>query len=91
MRFEGQAPMELEFALADVAMDDAYPLPLLKAVHPEVVGTSGRARPLGGRPAGWETRETADWEVCGTKNPPTTSGGPVLKGHPPLVLNWRRR
>jgi transcription-repair coupling factor (superfamily II helicase) len=44
------------------------------AMHSEVVGTVARARALGGRPAGWETRETADWEVCGTKNPPTTSG-----------------
>jgi hypothetical protein len=45
-----------------------------EAVHPDVVGKIGLARPLGGRPAGWETRETAAWEVCGTKNPPTTLG-----------------
>jgi len=27
---------------------------------------SGRARPVSDRSAGWETRDTADWEVCGT-------------------------
>jgi hypothetical protein len=42
----------------------------------EVVGKVGRARQIGGRPAGWETRDTADLEVCGTKNPPTSSGCP---------------
>jgi hypothetical protein len=36
-------------------------------VHPDVVGKNKLARPLGGRLAGWETRETADWEVCDTK------------------------
>jgi hypothetical protein len=25
-----------------------------------------RARPVSGQSAGWETRDTADWEVCGT-------------------------
>jgi cytochrome c oxidase assembly protein subunit 15 len=45
------------------------------AVHPEVAGKAGWARQLGGRSAGWETRDTADLEVCGTNNPPTTSGG----------------
>jgi len=44
-------------------------------VPADVVGKVGGARQIGGRPAGLETRETADWEVCGTKNPPTTSGG----------------
>jgi len=36
MRFEGQAAMDLEFALADVKTDDAYPLPLLNK-HPPLV------------------------------------------------------
>ena len=31
-----------------------------------------RAHPASGRSAGWETRDTADWEVCGT---PGSSGG----------------
>jgi len=33
-----------------------------------------RAGQLGGRPAGLETRDTADLEVCGTKKRPTTLG-----------------
>ena len=28
--------------------------------------TEGRTRSLVTHPAGWETRDTADWEVCGT-------------------------
>ena len=40
---------------------------------PRLLASLG-GRPFGGRPAGWETRETADLEVCGTKNPPRTSG-----------------
>ena len=64
--------------------DDA--LAWLKGGHAEVVGKVGRTRPFDGRPAGWETRETADLEVCGTKNPPTNSGGSGLEGGP---NNWR--
>jgi hypothetical protein len=30
--------------------------------------SEGRGCQLGLPPAGWETRETADWEVCGAKN-----------------------
>jgi hypothetical protein len=45
-------------------------------VHPNVVGTVGRAGQFGGRPAGWETRETADWEVCGTKIRPQRREAP---------------
>ena len=30
----------------------------------------GRARLIGERSAGWETRDTADLEACGTKKPP---------------------
>jgi pyruvate formate lyase activating enzyme len=47
------------------------------AVPPEVEGEVGRERQLSGRPAGLSRRagcETADLEVCGTKNPPTSSG-----------------
>ena len=47
-----------------------------ETVRPKVVGEVGRARQFGGRPAGWETRETADWEVCGTKNPPQLRDAP---------------
>ena len=47
-----------------------------KPGHSDVVGEVGPVRTFGGRPAGLETRDTADLEVCGTKNPPTTSGGP---------------
>jgi hypothetical protein len=41
--------------------------------------SAGRARRVGGRSAGWETRDTADLEVCGTKKAPTTLGG--TRGH----------
>jgi hypothetical protein len=44
--------------------------PGLETRASDVVGKIGLARPLGGRPAGWSRRagrETADWEVCGTK------------------------
>jgi hydrogenase maturation protein HypF len=37
MHFEGQAAMDLEFALADVTTDDAYPLPLLNDAPPLVL------------------------------------------------------
>jgi hypothetical protein len=42
-------------------------------VHPEVVDETGW-REIGGQPADLEIGDTADLEVCGTNNPPTTSG-----------------
>ena len=52
------------------------PVPAGEA-DPSAVSQAG---PAGRRSAGWETRETADLEVCGTKNPPTTSGGTPGQG-----------
>jgi thiamine biosynthesis lipoprotein len=56
--------------------------------HPEVVGEVARARPLGGRPAGLETRETADLEVCGTNDPPTASGCAAARQTQPGPPRW---
>ena len=58
-----------------------------------------RTRQLGGRPAGLETGETADLEVCGTENPPTTSGCATMNSFAQLadgdgtlfLLRWRGR
>ena len=59
---------------ADWFRTAGFPIGGSLAVHPDVVGKTW-GHPLGGRPAGWETRETADWEVCGTKSPGTSPRG----------------
>jgi hydrogenase maturation protein HypF len=40
VRFEGQAAMELEFAIADVNTDGAYPLPVLESASSKSAGTN---------------------------------------------------
>jgi hypothetical protein len=44
---------------------------------------------FGGRPAGWETRETADWEVCGTKIRQQLRDGPGGMAPSPARLTRR--
>ena len=58
-----------DFSIAKVPGSEAG-----ESVQTDGVGKAG-GRQYVGPPAGLETRETADWEVCGTKSPPTTSGG----------------
>ena len=80
---DGDPALALATPVLHVSGLDNYspPQPRLRAtpltVHPGGGGQVGRTRPWGGRPAGLSRRAgcgTADLEVGGTKNPPTTSG-----------------
>jgi hypothetical protein len=46
---------------------------------------AGRARQVDERSAGWETRDTADWEVCGTKKTPIRCSAERGSFHPGLL------